>query len=58
MFYHATYVITEKITQQALLALVEKGKKNLDEKDYVNQNIINLKKAHHVLTHIKPCILQ
>ena len=52
MFYQATYVITEKITQQALIALIEKGKKNLDEKDYVNQNIINL------LTHIKPCILQ
>ena len=29
-------VVTEKITQQALLALIEKWKKNLDGKDYVN----------------------
>ena len=38
-------------TQQALLALIEKWKKNLDDKDYGGAVLIDLSKAFDTLNH-------
>ena len=52
IFYHTTYVTTEKlITHHALLAVIVKWKNNLDDKSFVGAVFMDLSKTVDTLNH-------